>query len=316
MNSPLYTLVIPTLNSRDSLLRCLEAALSSRNIDEPEIFVIDNGGRDGSSDAVRASFPTVRVIRNETNQGFAKAVNQGIRESRGRLVCLLNDDAVLEPDTLRRLADELDREPQVGIMGPQLVHADGSLQNSIDNFPGLADQFLNKSLLRALFPRRYPSKRQAYEAPVEVESIIGACMVIRRELVEKIGGLDERYFVFLEETDYCLRAREAGFRTVFFPGAKVRHDQGMTGTKRAAHRTKVEYWRSMMAFLKRHRGAPIAGLFAIGLFFKTLLQVLVALVVAAATLGFVRRRLMVQGWVFLWLILLCPASMGLKHARL
>jgi hypothetical protein len=288
-------------------------------VGEVEITVVDNGGGDGSGDAVRSADPAARVIRNEVNQGFAKAVNQGLKESRGRLLCVLNDDAVVESQTLRQVADFMDREAQAGIAGPQLVNADGSLQNSIDNFPGLADQFVNKSLLRALFPSRYPSKRQSHEAPVAVDSVVGACMVIRRELMEKIGGLDERYFVFLEETDYCLRARQAGYRTYFLPGVRVRHDQGMTGTKRSRHRTKVEYLRSMMAFLRRHRGAVLASVYAVGLFLKTAVELVFDLILTLLTLGCVRsirQRLAAHAWVFLWLLFFCPPTMGLKHARL
>lgn len=319
MNDRAWSIVIPTVNSKDTLLRCLGAAAGSLNSGEPEIFVIDNGSRDGSSEAVRERFPNVTLLRNESNEGFARAVNRGLKQSRGRCVCILNDDAVLEPDTLARLGDYLRQNPEVGIVGPQLLHADGSLQNSIDNFPGLADQFLNKSLLRALFPNRYPSKRQASSEPFAVDSIVGACLAVRRELLDKIGGLDERYFVFLEETDFCLRARQAGFRTCFFPQARVRHDQGMTGTRRSPHRTKVEYVRSMKIFLRLHRGWLCAALYAVGLFFKTLLQLLVALAGAVLTLLLVRplrRRLQTQAWIFFWLILLCPETMGLKHARL
>jgi hypothetical protein len=317
MSPPVFSIIIPTLNSRDTLLRCLEAVFSSQI--ECQVFVIDNGCRDGTSDAVRDRFPRVSLIRNETNQGFARAVNQGLQKSQGRYLCILNDDAVLEPDTLSRLGRFLEERADAGIVGPQLVHADGSLQNSIDNIPGLADQFLNKSLLRALAPGRYPSKRQVYEQPVAVESIIGACMVLKRDVLQKLGGLDERYFVFLEETDFCLRARQAGFTTYFYPAARVRHDQGMTGTKRAPHRTKVEYLQSMKTFLRLHRGGLVAGLYVFGLALKTLVQLIAALIGGVLTLMLarsVRRRLQTQAWIFCWLLLCCPEKMGLRHARL
>ncbi len=312
----LFSIVIPTINNQATLLRCLEAAFSSPDV---EVFVIDNGGTDGTSEAVRSRFPQAVVLRNEINMGFARAVNRGLERARGRFLCLLNDDAVLSPDTLHQLAEFLDHRPDVGIVGPQLLHADGSKQNSIDNFPTLADQLFNKSVLRLAAPGRYPSKRQTYGRPVPVESIIGACMVIRRELYEKLGGLDERYFVFLEETDYCLRARRAGYSTYFFPGATVRHDQGMTGTKRAPHRTKVEYLRSMRTFFQIHRGILSQACYGLALPVKTIVQLAGALAGSILTLGLarsVRTRLKIQAWVFLWLLTLCPEDMGLKHARL
>jgi GT2 family glycosyltransferase len=297
----------------------VESVYGSVEIGEPEVFVVDNGGTDGSAAAVADRFPRATVIRNEVNEGFARAVNRGLKLCRGRFAVLLNDDVVLSPDALSRIGKFLGETADAGIAGPQLLHADGREQNSIDNFPGLADQFLNKSLLRLLWPSRYPGKRRSWSGPTPVESVIGACIAIRADLIEKIGGLDERYFVFLEETDYCLRARQAGFRTYFLPGVRVRHDQGMTGTRRAPHRTRVEYLLSMIAYFRRHRGGWVTAVYVVGLFFKTLAELAGTLALCAISLFLwpsMRRRFATRAWTFAWLAKGAPESMGLRHARL
>jgi GT2 family glycosyltransferase/tRNA A-37 threonylcarbamoyl transferase component Bud32 len=221
-----------------------------------ETIVVDNGSRDGSPDAIAAAFPDVRLIRNKANRGFAAAVNQAMDVAKGRYFLLLNSDARLSPDAVDLMLRHMDANPDVGMLAPQLLHEDGRKQHSFDNIPSLATAFLNKSLLRLLFPAKYPSKRQAYAEPRDVESVIGACMMVRREVVERIGPLDEAYFLFLEETDWCLRCRRAGYRVVFLPSANVTHLQGRSRDK-VRIRARIEYTRSLFTFFRKNRPASV-----------------------------------------------------------
>lgn len=282
---------------------CLESIPSG-----VETVVVDNGSKDGSPEALQSQFPGVQLLRNPANLGFARAVNQGIARSRGRYLCLLNNDARLAPGTLQTLAGYLDAHPEAGIVAPQLLHEDGRRQHSFDNLPTLATAFLNKSLLRLVAPGRYPSKAQSFDQPLEVESVIGACMMIRRTLVEQIGPLDEAYFLFLEETDWCLRARRSGARVMFVPSANVVHLQGKTRDQ-VRVRAKIEYTRSFFTFFRKQR--PVSSPVLRALYpVRSLLEFVVQTL--SLFLPRVRRRWVETASVLGWQLCFCPRSWGLS----
>lgn len=297
------SVLIVNFNGGDVTPACLESLPKG-----VEAIVVDNGSKDGSPDAIAAKFPAVRLLRNAANRGFAAAVNQAMDVARGRYFLLLNNDARLSPEAVDVLLKFMDAHPDVGMAAPQLLHEDGRKQHSYDNIPSLATAFLNKSLLRLLNPGKYPSKRQEVAEPKDVESVIGACMIVRREVVERIGPLDEAYFLFLEETDWCLRCRKAGWRVVFVPGAKVVHLQGRARDK-VRIRARIEYTRSLFTFFRRNR--PGSSLL-LRLFFplKNLLEFL------AQTFGLFLRGVP-QRWVETaallgWQIAGCRRSWGLS----
>ncbi len=273
-----------------------------------ETIVVDNGSKDGSPDAIAAKFPGVVLIRNAANRGFAAAVNQAMDVAKGRNFLLLNNDARLSPDAVELLVRFLDANPDVGMAAPQLLHEDGRKQHSFDNIPSLATAFLNKSLLRIFFPSRYPSKRQEFTEPRDVESVIGACMIVRREVVERIGPLDEAYFLFLEETDWCLRCRQAGFRVVFVPQAKVLHLQGRARDQ-VRIRARIEYTRSLFTFFRKNRPGSSA-LLRVLFPFKNLVEFL--LQTLTIFLKGVPQRWVETAAVLAWQIGACPRSWGLS----
>jgi GT2 family glycosyltransferase len=297
------SVVVVNYNGGEFTPACLESIPAGT-----ETIVVDNGSKDGSAEALAERFPSVTLIRNGANLGFARAVNQAVARSRARYVCLLNNDARLSPDTLSSLASYLDDHPEVGMAAPQLLYEDGRKQHSFDNFPTLATAFLNKSLLRLLAPGKYPSKKQEVQEPREVESVIGACMMVRRSLIDRIGPLDEAYFLFLEETDWCLRARRAGSSVVFVPSSKVVHLQGRTRDK-ARVRGRIEYTRSYFTYFRKNRPASSALL---RLFYpvKSLLEFLVQ--TPAIFLPKVRRRWIETAAVLGWQLCGCPRSWGLS----
>lgn len=300
---PDVTVVVVNYNGGDLAPACLESIPPGA-----ETIVVDNGSRDGSPEAIAGRFPAVRLLRNPVNRGFAAAVNRALEEARGRYVCLLNNDARLQPGALEELVSFMDAHPDVGMCAPQLLHEDGRLQHSFDNFPSLATVFLNKSLLRLLFPRRFPSKRRPVTSPLDVESVIGACMLVRRDLIDRIGPLDEAYFLFLEETDWCLRARRAGARVTFVPSARVVHLQGRT-RDRVRLRARIEYTRSLFTFFRKNR--PRSYLLLRALFpLRTLLEL------AGQTLALwapgVPQRWLETAAVLAWQLCLSPRRWGLS----
>jgi GT2 family glycosyltransferase/tRNA A-37 threonylcarbamoyl transferase component Bud32 len=301
--APAVSVIIVNFNGGEFTPACLDSIPAGA-----EVLVVDNGSKDGSAELIAEKYPSVKLLRNKANLGFARAVNQGIAQSTGRYLCLLNNDARLSPQTLSTLLGYMDAHPDVGMTAPQLLHEDGRKQHSFDNFPSLATAFLNKSLLRLFAPGKYPSKNQDAPEPREVESVIGACMMVRRDVIDRIGPLDERYFLFLEETDWCLRCRRAGFRVVFVPSSTVVHLQGRTREK-VRVRGRIEYTRSYFRYFRKNRPGsyPILRV----LFpFKTLIELLFQ------TLGLflpkVRRRWVETVSLLGWQLCFTPRSWGLS----
>jgi GT2 family glycosyltransferase len=267
------SLIIVNRNTKELLLDCIDSVYRTLPPLSFEVWVVDNASSDGSVPAVNARFPEVRCLQNERNQGFARANNQAIHQASGRYFVLLNSDTVLTPSALSILVGYLDLNREVAICGGQLLNEDGSLQNSIANFPTLATELLNKSVLRRLFPQRYPGKERRFEQPVQVESIIGACMVLRREAVLSFGMLDEAYFFYLEETDLCLTMKKNGMKVVFHPQARIYHLQGQTAKKQAPE-ARIEFWRSRYLFFRKNYPPAAEVFLKVGLLAKLSISLL------------------------------------------
>jgi len=306
------SVIVVSWNTRD----LLDACLSSVRARAPgaELIVVDNGSEDGSAARVRERFPEAVLIVNTSNRGFARAVNQGIDRSTRSVIVLLNPDATLSEGAPDELLRALDADPAIGIAGAQLLDADGARQHSFDNVPTLASECLNKSLLRLLMPGRYPDKSRALEGVTDVESVIGACIAIPRAAIEKVGSLDEAFFVFLEETDWCLRMRRAGLRVVHVPSARVVHLQGKSKATRPVL-ARIEYARSLFLFFRKHRGVAAWLVLRAARLLKSFLNLLVASLGTVLTLGLsasLRRRARIHAGLFGWQILGCPATIGLQ----
>ncbi|HMK52200.1 MAG TPA: glycosyltransferase family 2 protein [Thermodesulfobacteriota bacterium] len=311
------SIIIVNWNTKEYLLPCLREIFERGQGMSREVILIDNGSGDGSGDEVKKSFPSVHVIQNEENLGFAKAVNQGLKTSSGRYILLLNPDTRVKNDTTERLVSFMESCSDAAVAGAQLLNGDGSKQNSIANFPSLASELLNKSLLRWLFPEKFPGKGRNYSEPFEVDSVIGACMMVRREAMKQVGLLDEDYFLFLEETDWCYRMRKAGWRVYHVPQAEVYHFQGK-GAEKEKKRAKVEYYRSRSLFFKKHRGTLQWFFSIIGLMIKLIVDFVLMGIANLFTLFVLRkwrRRLSVYAYLLWWHFKLCPEGMGLKQQR-
>jgi GT2 family glycosyltransferase len=312
---PDASLIVVTRNTREMTLAAVRSALDHQGGLAVEVTVVDNGSTDGTTEALREIHPEVRCLRSETNLGFAKAVNQAARECWGEFLLLLNSDAVLQPGALTAAIEWMRAHPRCGVAGAQLLNDDGSRQNSIANFPTLATELLNKSLLRRIAPRRHPGKEQAFSSPVEVETVVGAFMLVRRELWDLLGGLDERFFFFIEETDFCFQARRVGWSTMHLPQVLVTHGGGQSA-KQVLPAARVEYWRSRYAYFGKNQGPLTRLVLRIGLGVRLLVDWVAALFATGLTLGRNERwrnRFEVCSVLMWWHLRGCPAKTGLPR---
>ncbi len=308
------SIIIVNWNTKNFLLQCLESVYSMLKGIEMEVFVVDNGSIDGSVVAAKERFPEVKFIQNEMNLGFARANNQALHHAKGKYLLLLNPDTQVKEGAIERLISFMDAHPEAGGAGAQLLNADGSKQNSIANFPSLATELLNKSLLRFLFPEAFPGKGRDYLEPIEVDSVIGACMIVRRDAIEQVGLLDEDYFLFLEETDWCYRMKRAGWKIYHVPQAEIYHFQGK-GAEREKERARAEYYRSRYHFFKKNRGSLQWFVLLIGSVIKLIVESVIIGVACLFTFFAIkkwRRRLSIYAYLMLWHLRGFPKGMGLK----
>ena len=223
-----------------------------------ECLVIDNGSEPGEMETLCDAFPELAVCVNTCNVGFARAVNQGLQQTRGQYVMLLNPDALLTPGSLQHLVACLDRQTEVGIIGPRIRNSDGSIQGSARAFPGLwTAVFGRTSFLTHYFSRNPMSQRQLpaldpqLSQPQTVDWVSGACMLMRRQAIEAVGGLDEQFFLYWEDADLCWRLHTVGWRIVYDPRVHVVHHVGGS-SKHAALRSLLAFHRSAYLLYRKH----------------------------------------------------------------
>lgn len=243
------SIIIVNWNTKDLLRNCLNSIYQTVQNITLEIIVVDNASHDGSVVMLREEFPQVTIIENTTNRGFGAANNQAFGIMKGRYALLLNTDTVLKEHAVYELFSFMEAHPDASMACGQLLNADGSKQNSIASFPTLWTLLFNTPLLEYLFPKRYPSKRYNYEEPIEVDSGIGACLLVRKQAIDEVGMFDERYFFFFEETDWALQMKTAGWKIYHVPSALIYHLQGQSIGRDT--RSRIEFYRSRYQFFKK-----------------------------------------------------------------
>lgn len=227
------SLIIVSYNTRDMLRQSLESIWTHKGNKRCEVFVVDNASMDGSANMVEKEFTWVQLICSSKNLGFAAGNNLAMHKSRGRYVVLLNPDARLTEGALEKSFEHMETCSEIGILGGQMIRPDGKLEPSARMLPSLFNKVLHLTGLSSRFPKSRICGRVDYSwwdhsEPRSVGWVVGAFFMIRRETLEQIGLLDERYFLYFEEIDFCRRAKQAGWDVVFFPYARVVHWGGQS----------------------------------------------------------------------------------------
>lgn len=267
--SPDLAVVVVSWNVRELLEGCLTSVYQSlaRSNLKGEVWVVDNASTDGSAEMVRERFPQAHLLANETNLGFATANNQALRAmgfpsaEPHELPCyvlLLNPDTVVVGDALATMVRFLDENPSAGVAGAKLVHPDGRLQHSAFAFPTLAQAFLDffplhHRLLESRLNGRYPRRLYERGEPFPVDHPLGAALMARGEAIREVGLLDERFFIYCEEVDWCMRMKKAGWEVYCVPRAEIVHHVARS-TGQVRDRMFVELWRSRRLLFEKHYG--------------------------------------------------------------
>jgi GT2 family glycosyltransferase len=253
--TPALSIVIVSFNARADLERCLESLHAAPPSASHEILVVDNGSTDGSAEAARR-WPKVTVLELGANLGFARANNAGIRAGSGTNVLLLNSDTIVPAGAIDRLIAELDRDPGVAVVGPRLVDGAGRAELSFGRMIGPLNELRQQRLAKSGAVEALTRARQ------HPDWVSGACLLVRRSDAEAVGGLDERYFMYTEDVDFCAAIRERGRAILFTPEVEVIHLRGRSAAS-APLATRDHYRRSQQAFYEKHHPgwAPLLKLY-------------------------------------------------------
>lgn len=252
------TVSIVNWNTRDELRECVQSVLAQDGSVSFEVIVVDNASEDGSARMVHSEFADrVTLIANTANLGFGAAHNQAIAISRGRYILLLNPDSrVLEGDVLWKMVSFMDDNSGIGMLGPKVLYPDGSLQYSARRFPTMFAAGFRHTILGKLFPhnrfvRKYMMTDWAHDQVRDVDWLSGSALMVRRETLAQTGLLDERFFMYLEDVDWCKRAHAHGWRVVYYPMATVSHRIGAASDQVAIPMIK-QHHRSMLRYFLKH----------------------------------------------------------------
>jgi GT2 family glycosyltransferase len=255
------SICIVTYQARDYLRDCLNSLYAHAPNGEYEIIVVDNHSTDGTIETLERQFPQVQLIKNPTNNGFTAPMNQALRQAQGQYLLQLNPDTIVHDQALNQLIQFMQSHPKVGICGPKVLNTDGSLQKPcrrgestpwavITYFLGLSSLF-PKSKLFGGYLMNYLDEDEINE----VDGVAGSCMLLRREVIDQIGYLDERFFAYQEDADFCFQARQAGWKVYYVPTAQITHYGGQGGSRVQPYRSIFEWHRSYWLYYRKNLAA-------------------------------------------------------------
>jgi len=252
------TIVTVNYNSSALLRKMVDSIPESCGRLKYEVVIVDNNSQDTDETTLRRRFGQHHLIINPVNRGFAYGCNLGMKIARGRNIALVNPDVILKPRSLQMLSSYLDLHPEVGAVGPQLLNSDGTIQVSCRKIPDLFSLFSESSGLAALFPKnrlfgQYRMSHWAHDEEREVEQIMGACLLLRKNLVDALGLFDESYFMYFEEVDLCKRILDRGYKIKFLPQAQAIHFRGESALTDKANALSA-FYRSRSYYFRKHHG--------------------------------------------------------------
>lgn len=261
------SICIPTLEAKTLLGNCLRSIYENTHDCAFEIIAVDNNSQDGTVEMLQTEFPKVRLIRNDHNAGFARPTNQALRVSGGKYALLLNNDTVILPNALDQLVAFMDAHPDVGICTPKVLNRDGTLQKQCRrSFATPWDLFCYFSGLSRIYPKsrlfaRYLVTYEDENTVHSVDAVSGSCMLIRRQVIDQIGLLDERFFAYQEDTDYCFRCHQAGWDIYYYPPAQIIHYASQGGSRVNPYRSIYEWHRSYLLYYRKNLASRYFFLF-------------------------------------------------------
>jgi len=251
------SIIIVAWNVRELLHNCLKSVYDQTRDIDFEVIYVDNASADGSVEMVTEEFPEVKIIQNEKNEGFIKANNQGIEIAEGMYVLLLNSDTVVLDNAVAKTVKFADSHPEAAVVGCKVLNPDKTLQRTCFMYPSILNMLLSTTYLYKLFPKSKFFGRERitwwdFDSVREVETVCGCFSLVRKEAVEQVGLMDETYFVYGDDPDWCYRFKENGWKVLFTPNAEIIHYGGQT-TKQAARRFLFQLHGSRLIFIKKHR---------------------------------------------------------------
>ena len=262
------SIVILNWNVRDLLRQCLTSVYATRSTLATQVIVVDNASSDDSVAMVRGEFPDVRLIVNAANRGYTGGNNDGIAAAAGRYVLVLNPDTQVVGDALSTLVAYAEAHPDVGLVAPQLLNPDGSVQPSRRRFPTLTTALFESTWLQSIAPHGvlndYYMLDRSDDETQPVDWAVGACLLVRREVIDRVGMLDEGFFMYSEELDWCRRIKGAGWKIVYLPKAQVIHHMGKSSDQVIAQR-HIYFQTSKVRYFRKHHGKWAAGWLRIAL---------------------------------------------------
>jgi GT2 family glycosyltransferase len=274
--SPIISIIIVSWNTARLLENCLASILANPPLVPFDIWVVDNASTDDSPRMVRERFPLVHLLDNRENLGFARANNQAIQQCTGNYVLLLNPDTLVAPGALQALVDFLDEHPRVGAAGPRIRNADGSLQISSHPRPTLSREFWRMFHLDTLSPyAAYPLTKWDANRPQEVDILMGACLLLRKEALDQVGYLDEDYFMYSEEVDLCHRIQRAGWHLYWVPQAELVHFGGQS-TQQVPTEMFLNLYHSKIIYFRKHYGQSAVWIYKLILRIAALSRLMLA----------------------------------------
>jgi GT2 family glycosyltransferase len=250
------SIIIVNWNTRDILRDCLNSVYGNAKGLEIEVIVVDNASGDGSAEMVRPEFPEVRLIANSDNKGFAAANNQGIKAARGRYVLPLNSDTIVLDDAIARVVCIADDNPEAAVIGCRVLNSDRTMQPTCFMFPSILNMVLSSTYLYKLFPKSkfFGRERMTWwdrNDPRQVDVVTGCFMLVRTDAIKQVGMMDERFFMYGEETDWCYRFKRAGWKVLFTPTAEIVH-LGGASSKQIKPEMILQLRGSILLFLAKH----------------------------------------------------------------
>jgi len=251
------SIIIVTYKSERVIKDCLKSIYENTKGIDFEVIVLDNDSQDKTVEIIKNNFPQVDLVEIEENLGFSKGVNLGIKKSRGEAVLLMNPDMIVLSNTINKSLRHLNSDKDIGILGCKFVYPDYKLQASFGNYPTNFTELLYSTSLYKIFPygKIIPQNflsREKYSKTQTVDWVSGGFMMIKRKVIEKIGGLDERFFMYLEDVDYCKRVKMNEFDIVYFPEVKVIHYH-MESAKKDYSRAIINEAKSLNLYFKKYK---------------------------------------------------------------